>query len=163
MSSYIDQANFDVREVTKEKADIVAHIVQYVDNVASLNLRRIKFACRNKNVEFMTKFMPAAVFMMIDNFINNSEKAGARNVTFSFSAEGRTLRMLVSDDGDGVPDEIKKSIFRRGFTTRKHGSGIGLSHVQTVVRVLGGSVRFLGNNLPGRGSGACFEVVVNAG
>lgn len=161
VSSYIDQANFDVRAVTK-KADIVAHIVQYVDNVASLNLKRIKFTLRNKDAEFKTEFMPAAVFMMVDNFISNSEKAGANNVAFDFSIEGRTLRMLVSDDGGGVPDEVKKSIFRRGFTTRKRGSGIGLNHAQTITRVLGGSVRFLGNNLPGHGNGACFEVVVNA-
>ena len=161
VSSYIDQANFDVRVVTK-KADMVAHIVQYIDRVASVNLKRIKFTCRNKDVEFNAEFMPAAVFMMIDNFISNSEKAGARSVTFTFSTEGRTLRMLVSDDGDGVPDEIKKSIFRRGFTTRKRGSGIGLSHIQTTVSVFGGSVRFLGNNLKGHGGGACFEVVVHA-
>lgn len=161
VSSYIDQANFDVRVVTK-KADIVAHIVQYVDKVASVNLKRIKFTCRNKNIEFNVRFMPAAVFMMIDNFISNSEKAGARSVTFTFSIEGRTLRMLVSDDGDGIPDENKKLIFRRGFTTRKHGYGIGLSHVKTSVSVLGGNVRFLGNNLKGHGGGACFEVMIHA-
>lgn len=161
VSSYINQANFDVRTVTK-KADLVSHVVQYVDKVASLNLKRIKFVCRNKDVEFKTEFRPASIFMMVDNFISNAEKAGASNVTFSFSTEGRTLRMLVSDDGDGVPDEVKKSIFRRGFTTRKRGSGIGLNHVQTIARVMRGSVKFLGNNLPGHGSGACFEVVVDA-
>ena len=161
VSAYIDQANFDARAVTKT-ADIVAHIVQYIDNVAAVNLRRITFTCHNRNVKFKTEFMPAAVFMMIDDFISNSEKARASNVIFDFSVEGETLRMLVSDDGDGVPAKHEKSIFRRGFTTRKRGSGIGLNHVKTVARVTGGSVKFLGNNLPGLGSGACFEVIINA-
>ena len=161
VASYIGRANFDVREITKE-ADIVAYIVQYVNNVASTHSQRIKLTCRSKDVEFNTKFMPAAVFMMIDNFISNSRKAGASNVTIKFSAEGRTLRMLVSDDGEGVPDESKELIFRRGFTTSKAGSGIGLNNVRTIARGMGSDVKFLGNNLPGLGSGACFEVIVNA-
>lgn len=161
VASYIGKANFDVREITKE-ADIVSHIVQYVDNVASTHSKRIKLTCRNSNVEFSMKFMPAAVFMMIDNFVSNSRKAGARSVTIGFSVEGKSLRILISDDGEGVANENRESIFRRGFTTSKAGSGIGLNHVQTIAHDMGGSVRFLGNNLSGHGSGACFEVAVNA-
>ncbi|MDE0525407.1 MAG: ATP-binding protein [Thaumarchaeota archaeon] len=161
VAAYIGKANFDVRK-TEMRADIVAYVVQYVDNVASNNAKRIMMTCLNRNVEFKTTFMPAAVFMMIDNFISNSRKEGARKLSFKFSIKGRMLHMLVSDDGRGVPDEVKESIFQRGFSTSKAGSGIGLNHVRTMARNMGGNVKFLGNNLPGRYSGACFEVTINA-
>ena len=161
VASYIGKANFDVRKITTE-ADIVSHIVQYVDNVASIHSKRITLACRNKNIEFNMKFAPSTVFMMIDNFVSNSRKAGAKNITIEFSVEGKSLRMLISDDGEGVANKNKEFIFQRGFTTSKTGSGVGLGHVQTIAHDMGGSVRFLGNNLPGLNSGACFEVIVNA-
>lgn len=160
VASIIGKANFDVR--TKEKTgDIVAYMTQYIDNIAAEQSTRIKFVCRNQNVVFYTKFMPLEVSMLLDNFISNSRKAGARKVIVVFSATSRTLRVRISDDGEGIPDKNKELAFRRGFTTTI-GSGIGLNHVRTIARAMGGDIKFLGNGLRGHGSGACFEVVVNA-
>lgn len=160
VASIIGKANFDVR--AKEKTgDIVAYMTQYIDNVAGEQSTRIKFVCRNKDIVFPTKFMPLEVSMMLDNFISNSRKAGARKVIVVFSVASRTLRVRISDDGEGIPDKNKDLAFRRGFTTTI-GSGIGLNHVRAIARAMGGDIKFLGNGLRGHGSGACFEVVVNA-
>ena len=47
--------------------------------------------------------------------------------------EGR-VRVRVSDDGPGVPREIRHQIFEPGFSTKEKGWGIGLSLARRIVR-----------------------------
>jgi len=46
--------------------------------------------------------------------------------------EGR-VRVRVTDDGPGVPRELRKEIFRPGFSTKSRGWGIGLSLARRIV------------------------------
>jgi len=50
-------------------------------------------------------------------------------------------QIVVSDDGPGVPVELRERIFERFFTTRTRGNGIGLAIVKSVVEAHQGSVR----------------------
>ena len=54
---------------------------------------------------------------------------------------GARLRIDVSDNGPGVPEELLAHIFTPFFTTRKGGRGIGLALVRQLVHANGGSVR----------------------
>jgi signal transduction histidine kinase len=53
--------------------------------------------------------------------------------------EGRA-QIAVSDNGPGVPPQIRERIFEPFFTTRARGNGIGLAIVKSVVEAHGGSV-----------------------
>ena len=160
VASIIDKANFNI-QAKEQETNIVAYVVQYIRTMVSAWSKRIKFHIGTQDIEFTMKFKPLEVSIMLDNFISNSRKAEASNVYMQFSAKGRTLHLLVSDDGSGIPEKHEKHIFQRGFTTTI-GSGIGLGHIRGILRSMGGDVTFLGNGLPKRGSGACFEVVINA-
>jgi PAS domain S-box-containing protein len=63
-------------------------------------------------------------------------------VDVAVTREDDTVRVVVEDDGPGVPDDRKTSIFRRGETSHvKHsGSGFGLFFVDSTVTAYGGSV-----------------------
>jgi signal transduction histidine kinase len=54
---------------------------------------------------------------------------------------GARLRIEVSDNGPGVPDELLAHIFTPFFTTKKGGRGIGLALVRQLVHGNGGTVR----------------------
>jgi two-component system sensor histidine kinase HydH len=54
--------------------------------------------------------------------------------------DGRA-QIVVSDNGPGVPAQIRERIFEPFFTTRARGNGIGLSIVKSVVEAHGGSVQ----------------------
>lgn len=50
-------------------------------------------------------------------------------------------RIMVSDDGPGIPAHIRDRIFEPFFTTRARGNGIGLSIVKSVVEAHHGCIR----------------------
>jgi two-component system sensor histidine kinase FlrB len=72
------------------------------------------------------------------------------------SAQGRA-QIIVSDNGPGVPPEIRERIFEPFFTTRARGNGIGLSIVKSVVEAHGGGVQLAESRV-----GATFVVELPA-
>lgn len=54
---------------------------------------------------------------------------------------GGRLRIEVSDNGPGVPNELAPHIFTPFFSTKKQGRGIGLAMVRQLVHGNGGTVR----------------------
>jgi signal transduction histidine kinase len=69
--------------------------------------------------------------------------------------EGR-VRVRVSDDGPGVPREIRNQIFDPGFSTKEKGWGIGLSLARRIVRDSHGGELLL---VPSE-RGATFDMVI---
>jgi signal transduction histidine kinase len=68
------------------------------------------------------------------------------------------LRISVSDNGPGVPDDIGDRVFRPFFTTKAQGTGLGLALVQKIIVTHNGRVT-VGNE---DGGGARFVVTLPA-
>ena len=45
-----------------------------------------------------------------------------------------------TDNGSGIPEEIRDKLFRPNFTTKSSGMGMGLAISSSVVRSLGGKI-----------------------
>ncbi len=73
----------------------------------------------------------------------------------SFETEGGrvisdALEISISDTGPGIPEDELKKVFQPFFTTKKRGTGLGLSLVQKVVEAHGGYV--FARNVPKKGA-----------
>ncbi|WP_167590468.1 hybrid sensor histidine kinase/response regulator [Oceanidesulfovibrio indonesiensis] len=81
----------------------------------------------------------------------------ARELDMQF---GKALRLVVSDTGPGIDQEIMDKVFDPFFTTKgkKEGTGLGLSVVLGIVKNHGGAVRV--KSRPGEG--ATFEIYLPA-
>ena len=90
---------------------------------------------------------PAALESILTNLLNNSmaafEDAGAQHRIIRIASEISDDRWLlsVSDNGPGILGIPKSDIWLPGRTTRKHGTGLGLTIVRDATKDLGGSVR----------------------
>ncbi|MHA1772459.1 MAG: sensor histidine kinase [Candidatus Thorarchaeota archaeon] len=93
--------------------------------------------------------------MVFDNLLRNvSAHAGKEStVTITVDTEGNHVRIVVADDGPGVSDAIKDSLFGKGVSTR--GGGLGLYLSREIVKSIGGSIRLLDTK-----KGASFEVLL---
>lgn len=87
------------------------------------------------------------------NLIINSRQAlegihnGKINLFASLDEKGKIL-IQVSDNGAGIPEDIQEKIFIPFFSTKKNGSGIGLSLSRQIIRAHGGTIRV--NSVPGK-------------
>ena len=67
--------------------------------------------------------------LIIDNFIDNSEKWGAKNIWFKTKLENNALVLNIYDDGKGLSSKFKTApndIFKFRETAKENGTGFGL-------------------------------------
>lgn len=96
--------------------------------------------------------------VVLVNLVRNAEEAGASCVRISARLEpgGHAVRLLVEDDGPGVPEAVRTQIFSAPLESSKsHGTGLGLYLCRKHVELLGGSIELA----PG-GRGARFAIVL---
>jgi signal transduction histidine kinase len=81
---------------------------------------------------------------MLGNLVENAAKYGGGRVFVTVAhPDGDVVRIAVEDDGPGIPQADRQSIFDRGArldTTGKPGTGLGLAIVRDVAEIYGGSV-----------------------
>lgn len=106
---------------------------------------RVEFAVQPATLELVVD--PGQLEQALINLLKNAADAtaGVASPTASVSARlvrGARLQIEVADNGSGVPPELVAHIFTPFFTTKKHGSGIGLAMVRQLVHGNGGTVRY---------------------
>lgn len=91
----------------------------------------------------------------LENVVRNAIKYADTKVEVSFTQRGRELTVSVSDDGEGVPEEMLDDIFRpfyRVSTARDRqsgGTGLGLAITDSAMRQHNGSAKATQNSLGG--------------
>jgi signal transduction histidine kinase len=80
---------------------------------------------------------------MLGNLIENAAKYGGGRVFVTVTTTPECVEIEVEDDGRGIPEAERVSIFDRGarLDTEKPGTGLGLAIVRDVAQIYGGSVR----------------------
>jgi len=94
------------------------------------------------------------------NLLNNAIQHTGSDVTVRIAGHDAddTVRVVVEDDGPGVPPEERERIFERGVTTDGGDGGLGLHIVATILERSDGSIRVTEGDL----DGARFEVTLPA-
>jgi len=69
---------------------------------------------------------------------------------------GEYLSIAVTDQGCGIPAELRERIFEPFFTTKISGSGLGLSTVYRIIKAHGGALTV--DSVPDQGS--CFTILL---
>jgi nitrogen fixation/metabolism regulation signal transduction histidine kinase len=94
------------------------------------------------------------------NLVKNGIEAQKESPRIDIKAfrRGDFVVISVKDYGEGIPEDIKKEIFKPYTTTKRSGSGLGLSIVETIVMNHGGKVYF--ESELGKGSEFFIELPV---
>lgn len=102
---------------------------------------------------------------VFSNLIGNSIKFGGPNVKITIALE-RTetgkIRVIVSDTGPGIPDDLKRVIFGRfaRFEPGEHSKGLGLYIVKALISRYGGDIEVSDRIAGDHGKGASFRMTL---
>jgi two-component system, NtrC family, sensor kinase len=94
------------------------------------------------------------------NLIRNAREALPKggHIRLSVSLHDGVLTIDVEDDGPGVPDAVRPSIFDPFYTTKRHGTGLGLAVTRSIVEAHGGKITCE----PRAGGGTRFRISLPA-
>lgn len=149
VSGFISKAKFDTMSLTmpKEPLDIAGFIKEYIQNVYEKDEKLIKnnqllnvTVKAKKDFNFELRFSPLEIIILLDNLLDNSLKAGAKNVTITMkSLSPGEVEISFLDDGVGIPSERIGKVFEFGYSTTG-GTGIGLHHAKQIVEAMKGTI-----------------------
>lgn len=87
---------------------------------------------------------PGMLRQVMVNLLKNAIEAGAKDVDVRWG-DG----LVVSNNGQPISGEVERELFVPFFTTKRHGSGIGLSLSRQLMVRQGGDLRLSRRQLPG--------------
>lgn len=93
---------------------------------------------------------------MAENLITNAIEAMPRGgeLKLSVARDGDGIHIVIADTGEGIPPEVRESLFKPYVTTKKSGTGLGLVVVREIVSRHGGRITVDAN----RPHGASFRI-----
>ena len=156
--------SFARKHPPEKKHEDLNTCVRKVLDLKSYNLR----AFRIRTELELDPELPATLFdyhqieQVVVNLVTNAEQAlhareRDRTITVRTYRRNDDVYLEVEDNGDGVPEEIRRRIFDPFFTTKDvgEGTGLGLSLAFGVLQEHDGALELL----PARpGGGACFRL-----
>jgi two-component system nitrogen regulation sensor histidine kinase NtrY len=93
--------------------------------------------------------MKRVMINLIKNSLAATEKGGEIKIQTSYDPKLQMVRLEVSDNGCGIPDEDKGRLFEPYYSTKKSGTGLGLTIVNAIVADHNGYIRVRDNQPKG--------------
>ncbi len=147
------QEKVDVREGIQSTLQLLNHKLKHHDIV--LRLYDIPYVAGNSGE------LNQVWTNILDNSCDALGKQRGEIIVKTYESEGRVC-VQISDDGPGIPDDIKKRIFDANFTTKNtdgsFGLGIGLTITKDIIEKHKGTIIVKNSN---RG-GAKFQIYLPA-
>jgi signal transduction histidine kinase len=141
-----------------------------VNSLIEAVLEIIQYQLRTGNIEVTTQLDPSLPVVFADshqiqqvllNVINNARQAieahqARGSIKIITEADEQNIRVIIHDNGPGIPEENLRRIFDPFFTTKEvgKGTGLGLSLCYGIIREHGGTITPLNRH----GEGATFII-----
>jgi two-component system CheB/CheR fusion protein len=129
------------RELRAERIDLQPLILSTVDLLRrdpALSALRVELAGDGAVVNADAEQLQLA----FQNILMNAAQAmnGAGRIQIAIQRQPRAWTVSMSDEGPGMPPEVREKIFEPFFTTRSRGTGLGLPIARRVVEAHGGRI-----------------------
>jgi two-component system nitrogen regulation sensor histidine kinase NtrY len=122
-----------------------------------------------RDVHIETRFPPAipvgrvdpeqirrVLINLVDNAIEAMDRRGLVVVELHHAPAERVFRIVVADNGPGIPPGEREKLFMPYYSTKRRGSGLGLAIVRRIIAEHGGTIE-VSDNVP-RGTRFTIEL-----
>jgi signal transduction histidine kinase len=140
---------------------VLSDVIDLVKTISSYRGKRIEFSPGNP---LIARIVPHEIKQVVLNLITNALDSLDTDgvVQLELRRAGSQAELIVTDNGCGMTDEVKKHLFEPFFTRRRdgHGTGLGLSITYRIVQDHGGTISATSAG-PGQGSQFRITLPVN--
>jgi two-component system nitrogen regulation sensor histidine kinase NtrY len=85
------------------------------------------------------------IINLVDNAVEAMERSGAIVVSTERDEANHVARIIVADNGPGIPQGEREKLFLPYYSTKRRGSGLGLAIVRRIIAEHGGSIEVADN------------------
>lgn len=161
LEKYLKSLQSSVSEVKLEEENI--------NNVLKDTFQMLRQEMEERNINLVKNLDPDLSLCRIDevkmhevmmNILKNSIEAVDEGGTIEVRSwnEGDKVFVQVKDDGEGIQSDRMNRIFSPFYTTKDHGSGLGLAFAHRIIKDHGGNITVSSSS----GKGATFTISVQS-
>lgn len=136
----------DLRDLVNTTLESQQHRIDEVDGIVDIEVPTMRIYGDRLSIEQI-------IGNLVDNAIKYRNRKRPLKVKVTAVRDGRTVEIAVADNGRGIESEDLERVFelfRRAGPQDQVGEGIGLAHVRSLARNLGGDIGV--RSVPGEGS-----------
>ena len=115
---------------------------------------RTQFAESLPKVSIDAEQIRRVILNLVDNAIEAMDRSGVIDIETRHDAANNLVRVVVADNGPGIPPAERDKLFLPYYSTKQRGSGLGLAIVRRIVAEHGGSIDVTDN----QPRGTCFAI-----
>lgn len=127
---------FSDQAIQRTSADVKALIADNVDALRAVIPNTVRVEIDAENVPARFSLDSDLIGVAFDNLVRNAVEAMPDGGTLTVCARSRPdggLTLSVSDTGTGLSPVDAEQVFQEFYTTKAHGSGLGLAFVRRIV------------------------------
>ncbi len=140
----------DGQRVEQWDAVLLSSVVRECWEMVETNTAELRL-----NDDLTFKADEARLQRLFENLFRNAIDHGGPDVTVNVGSLPDRSGFYVSDDGPGIPEDDRESVFAPGYTTREEGTGFGLAIVSEMVAAHGWEIQVSESEA----GGVRFEIV----
>lgn len=160
----MEQMIHDIITMLRENNDTIQYDYTF-NEIFKIVINKNKNQASKKNIqmlfescidESLENHRSNILIMILMNLVQNAIDAIATAgiITLSSEKSNDQIDINIRDTGKGIPEEIREKLFHPIRTTKKKGSGIGLSISRQLARHLGGELTLRSTDK----TGTCFNI-----
>ena len=144
------------RTVPTDLSELIADTLALYNGIfPEVQIER-RFAAGVPHVRLDAEQIRRVIINLVDNAIEAIQQRGHIVIETQLDAGNSVARVIVADDGPGIPADESAKLFLPYYSTKGRGSGLGLAIVRRIIAEHGGSID-VGDNTP-RGTRFTIEL-----
>ncbi len=128
-----------------EKIDVVGVLKKAVDVYSQMDNIQINYE-EESNRNFIINADKDQLLRSFNNVLKNAIEAIPQNrqgvININCTLVNHNVQIIVSDNGSGIPLNLRENIFVPNFTTKSSGTGLGLAFVKQAIENMKGNIYF---------------------
>ena len=140
-------STFAKTPTAKSKVFNIGELLEHICQLYETNPNSVVILESIEDEDLMIKADKEQITRAFINLITNALEAIPQNkkglvLINLMKKDSDHVLISVSDNGTGIPENIRKKLFEPNFTTKSSGTGIGLAIVKNIVEAFYGKIRF---------------------